>query len=187
MRESFSVVWGLGSVGLLCTQGCDGTGGVPIPRPEAALVDAEAWEVMGAGEDPAADRPEEVVCVEEAWSVETIGGEASLEVDTSLCNYITMVQPLLDDLVVGDRVTGRIWHQYLSATEEAEAHLAYFLAGELAWEDWVPIPLDAGIVLPDFEIGVDAPAGTPLVLHLHNHGFNTWNVIDLNREAESVE
>ncbi|MEE2750759.1 MAG: hypothetical protein VX519_04970 [Myxococcota bacterium] len=187
MKQSFSVLWLSGSLGLLCAQGCEGAGEEPELRPEVGLIDAEAWEVVEASEDPASDRPEEVVCPEEGWSLETIGGEPSLEVDTSLCNYIAMVQPLLHDLVVGDRVTGRIWHQYLSATEEAEAHLAYFLAGELVWEEWVPIPMDAGIVLPDFEIDVDAPAGTPLGLHLHNHGFNTWNVIDLNREAESNE
>jgi hypothetical protein len=192
LRDQVSGGWGvwtgIGLAAVLSAQGCDSMPGVDSGlRGEVPLIAAAAWVVLEADDDPAEDRPDEVSCPDEARSVETIGGDPSLEIDTGVCDYLAVVQPLLANAVVGDRITGRIWHQALSASEEAEAHLAYSLDGEVVWETWTPIPLDAGIVLPDFELEFDAPEGTPLVFHLHNHGSNTWNVIDLNREAEDAE
>ena len=138
---------------------------------EFALVDGVIWEPLPESEDPLPDhRPDEVVCSEAAWYPE-LGG---LEVDTALCNYVSLTQPLQESIAVGDGLEVLAWHQSLWAEEAAQAHVAILVNGKILWEQIIDIPGDAAIYDGDWKAETSASAGSPVVLHLHNHGYNSW-------------
>ena len=63
-----------------------------------------------------------------------------------------------------------------TAPEAAEAHVAVLLGEQLVWETTLPIPTPSAV--HDVEVPASAAAsqGTPVVIHLHNHGSNAWNL-----------
>lgn len=142
-----------------------------------ALVDADAWTPVQADHDPLSDhRPSVVTCGRSALYAEGSG----IEVDTGLCDYLAVSQPILTPISGGEGLYLYLFHNALSAPAPATAHAAVLLDGVVVWEVEVPIPADAA----PFEAWVAAPAGgwpagTPLQLHLHNHGANTWTWLTL--------
>lgn len=139
-----------------------------------ALVRSDDWQPQAAEDDPAPDhRPAIVECP--GWYPE--GG--GLEIDTGACNYLSLQQPLLDAIEPGDPVHLELWWQTLASVEPAEGHLAVYVGDALLWEEHVPIPGPAAARSLDFASPVGAPAGAPLTLHLHNHGYNTWHFHEL--------
>jgi len=154
------------------------------PLEDGPLIAVDAWEEISASEDPAADRPDSVSCPVGAWFWEDLAGEDSVEIDTGLCSYLALGQPSLTEVQQGDTLHLRLWHLALYSDVEGEAHVALFLDDVLLWEDSVPIPSEAGMIRPEIHVEFDADEGSPVVFHLHNHGFNTWNFlgIDVTRE-----
>jgi hypothetical protein len=102
-------------------------------------------------------------------------------VNTGLCTYAFLEQPLLADVAVGDEVEVAMWYSALVSTEPAEGHMALLIDGRLLWERVVPIPSDADAHTDLVEVGFDAPAGALIQLHVHNHGANTWNLLRVER------
>lgn len=147
------------------------------PREKLALVDHTAWSWVEAADDPFSDRPENVDCPETEWYPEQVGEDASLAVDTTGCNYITVVQPTGWDIWAQDTVDLRLWHFNLSGAE-AVAHAAVQLGDTLLWEVEEPIPSPADLLNASIVMDEGAPAETPLYFHLHNHGGNSWNFIE---------
>lgn len=56
------------------------------------------------------------------------------------------------------------------------------------WGLRIPIPSDGTAYMnglngvpEDIVIDFDAPAGTPIYFHMHNHGQNNYNIFDLRR------
>ncbi len=152
-------------------QQCDAT------RP---LVDRTQWVESRAAEDPApAHRPTQVQCPALSWLPEYEG----IEVSTERCNYLSLTQPLLHGIQPGDVIELEAWHQALATLDgsTAQAHLGVFVGEEVLWDVDVSIPSDADAWILDVPVTVDAEQGTAVTLHLHNHGFNTWN---FNRLAQ---
>lgn len=148
--------------------------GPPQPVP---LVDAALWQPADAAADPLADhRPDEVSCAPQSWYVEYEG----LEVDTTSCNYLSLSQPLLIPLSAGEPLEILAWHQSLLASEPAQAHLAVLIDGAVAWELTVDIPADPSVYEAEVAAPAEAAAGAPVVVHLHNHGGNTWQLNELS-------
>lgn len=136
-----------------------------------ALAAAGAWQLADAADDPFADhRPTDPACP--AWALTTEG--ESLEVDTGECGYATLVQPLPVALRAGDTLTATIAWFDLVAEAPAEAHVALALGGATLWEATVPIPSATRVEAIAVALPADAPAGTPLAFHVHNHGANSW-------------
>ena len=67
-----------------------------------------------------------------------------------------------------------LWHLQLAALEPAEAHVAVHLGDEVLIDEIVPIPSPADVLSRTFMADFEAPANTPVVIHLHNHGYNSW-------------
>jgi hypothetical protein len=153
--------------------------GAAAPRDAAPLVDPELWAEAAADEDPFGDRPDAVSCDEGGWYVEELGPDLSLAVDTIGCDYFTGSQPALVSLLAGDTLSGRLWHYDLDAMDGGEAHAAVMIGGELVWEEYVPIPSESGMLLPEVVVERDFEAGEEVWFHLHNHGSNSYNLIDL--------
>lgn len=141
------------------------------------MVLPEQWRSTGAGEDPLADhRPEAVDCSASGWRYE--GG--GIEIDTGACNYLSLSQPLAVDLAAGETIRIAAWWQSLASVEPAEGHLAVLIDDEVVWQERVPIPGPADIRRSEVTMTTAVPAGAPVTLHLHNHGYNTWRFQDLS-------
>jgi hypothetical protein len=54
------------------------------------------------------------------------------------------------------------------------------LGGDVAWQARVPIPSGSGLLSPEWLASRELPAGTPVHFHLHNHGANSWSLIELS-------
>jgi hypothetical protein len=141
-----------------------------------SLIDHEKWQVLEAGDDPLADhRPEMIDCGLAGWYLET----SKLEVDTNFCNYLGVEQPSLVALEHGQMVKVIFYHFDLVAPEPALAHVAIMIDAQVLWEQEIAIPGDANVFVEEFASPISAALGSQVVVHLHNHGQNTWVLQDL--------
>lgn len=160
------------------TAGQDETTG---PRMPALLVDHTAWVPVDAADDPLiAHRPEAVECGVVGAYVEATG----YEIDTGACNYCARQQPSQVEIRAGDTLSISAYHDTLASIEAGQAHIALLLLDWPVWQEFIPIPASPGVVdaTPFNEkivVDYDIPAGTPVGLHLHNHGYNTWRLLDV--------
>lgn len=164
----------LGMLGMLL--GCPSEPTPEDPTP-VRLAEAEGWVRVT---DPAVDlfadqRPANAVCDDAGYFVDPFA--QSLEIETDLCDYLTVRQPSLEPLNPGDVVTIQAFHDVLTAPEPAEGYLGLAIGGELEWAFTVPIPSDVGVIEEEFTIDRALPAGTELQFHVHNHGPNTWELV----------
>ena len=138
------------------------------------LTDPHLWTQLSAEEDPFGDhRPVEVSCDEEdGLTVES----GLLEIDTTFCNYASLVQPSLTTVDLGEVLEVLVYHGSLTSSEEAEAHVALMLGEQVVWEQQIGIPSGSGVYSVEVDAALSAPAGTSVVFHLHNHGANSWNL-----------
>lgn len=150
------------------------------PGPPVSLVTPEAWDLAAAADDPFADhRPEYVQC-ELGFDVET----GVFEVDTALCLYGAFTQPTLAPIHAGDELELVLLHDPLYAEEgEATAHVAVALGSEIVWETELPIPSEAGQLRPTWTAARDVQIGSPVHLHVHNHGTNNYRLVALTVAA----
>ena len=160
-----------------------GEAGMPV-----SLIDQTAWVDTPEASDPLADhRPPMLDCGIAAWFLEA--GDTVLEMDTGVCDYMSLEQPMLVGVEEGQTLGLEMFHFDLTAPEPAEAHIALLLGETVVWERVIPIPGGPGGSAPaevwqeTFSSEVSAPAGTPLRLHLHNHGQNTWNLTEIWAEV----
>ena len=135
------------------------------------LVDKNAWRLTAAADDPwAAERPPRFECPDYAFEVEPGG----FEIDTGDCEYAVVQQPSLAPIVEGDQMALIFWHNTLVADMPTEAHIAVRIGKHAVWQQTVPIPGPSAAYVPTAVAHFSAPAGTPIFLHLHNHGANTY-------------
>jgi hypothetical protein len=157
-----------------------------------SLVDHSLWSEVGAADDPWDDRPDPVDCSPLGWYPEDFGGEASLQILTGLCNYLTLEQPSAVAIAEGDLLHLRLVHFDLYATQRywrpyaPEAHVALTVDDQLVWEHRIPIPATADVYRPYVSAPFAAPEGAPVRFHLHNHGANTWNFIEASVDPDGV-
>jgi len=164
------------------TTATDSTPDAESKRPGGPLVLGDDWRIARAEEDPFSDPLSTMrLCGQESYR-EEYGG---IEVDTGLCEHISLSQPSLLRLEVGDplRVVG--WHSNLFASDLAPAtgRIALAIGPQVVWEAMVSIPAEADAWDARFESPVSAPTGTPITLYVQNHGANTWNILSFEREG----
>jgi hypothetical protein len=149
-----------------------------------SLIDHSAWELVEAAEDPWDDRPTEASCAPLGFFTESLGEEESLQVDTGLCPYLTIRQPSLAAVQEGDSLHLRLWHYPLTGdggAEVQEAHAALRIDGVVVWDERVPIPqTEGGLLSPRWLAEAAAEEGAEIAFHLHNHGSNSWNLIEIS-------
>jgi len=105
---------------------------------------------------------------------------ATLEIDTGACNYLSLTQGLPMDLTAGDTLRVRAWWQRLASDVPAVGHISVVVGDTVIWQEDVAIPGSADA--RDVEIAAPRAfaSGEPVTLHLHNHGYNTWQFADLS-------
>lgn len=150
---------------------CTGDEAGVVRSEPSPLLDPEAMRPVSADADPMVQhRPIAVSCSEGAWGPEAGG----FEVQTGVCDYAAFAQPLGVELEPGDRVDIRIWHDTLDAAEAGTGHVAVLLGEHILWEQIVDIPTASAELGAIVEVSNSVPTDTPLGLHLHNHGYNSW-------------
>jgi hypothetical protein len=150
----------------------------PPAAPKAGpLALATGWAVDPAGAtDPfPAHRPALVDCAPFGVHPEA----EALEVETQYCNYFVATQALMADVDAGDDLALSLWHLQLTAPEVAVGHVALAIGPDVVWETEVAIPNSPKIHNERIALPAGAAAGTPVTLHLHNHGFNAWYFADV--------
>jgi len=144
-----------------------------------ALIDVNSWQYQSAADDSlAAHRPGTVECPDNSWYNE----DGALEVETGFCNYLSVAQPSLAPISAGDTLHLVLWHGNLAFNRPASAHAAITVDGNVVWQANVDIPSDAEIFDLRIPVDFDAPAGRVVEYHLHNHGYNTWTLLQLDVE-----
>ncbi|HET6584256.1 MAG TPA: hypothetical protein VFG69_12425 [Nannocystaceae bacterium] len=141
-------------------------------RDPAALVDPFTWTADVAIDPMPSHRPADAVC--DVGFGEEFG---VFEIDTQICNYGVFSQPTLAEVRVGDTVELTITHDDLVSDEPAIGHIMVGLGDAHMFEAEVEIPGPYGLVTAEWEADADVPVGTPVALHLHNHGFNQWRLV----------
>jgi hypothetical protein len=143
------------------------------------LVDVDSWTPQTAANDSlASHRPAEVECPDNSWYNE----DGALEVETGYCNYLSLAQPGKVAINKGDQLHLVLWHGDLAFEQPAQAHVAVSIAGKIVWEESVAIPAVADIYDVRIPVNFDAPVGSTVEYHLHNHGYNTWTLLQLDVE-----
>ncbi|MDB4986920.1 MAG: hypothetical protein JWN04_2098 [Myxococcaceae bacterium] len=145
-----------------------------------SLVLHELWTRLEPVDDPFDDRPQVVDCTWGATMAETLSDERAFGVDTGFCNYLTVTQPTLWRVAAGSSLKVRLWHFELSAPEPAEAHTAVLVDGLTVMDEQVAIPGPGALLVRVLRAPRDIPAGAPVHFHLHNHGANSWALVELS-------
>lgn len=151
----------------------------PIP-----LVEHGRWRPVSVDEDPFGDEPEaeRAPCDDASFRVEP----PVLEVSTAACAHVTLSQPALARLRAGDLVHVVAWHVALTAPSPAEGHMALALGERVVWEYRVDIPAGEQILKPYVALEEEVAEGTPVRLHVHNHGDNEWKLLEITAGPREV-
>ncbi|MDB4974017.1 MAG: hypothetical protein JWN48_2358, partial [Myxococcaceae bacterium] len=83
----------------------------------------------------------------------------------------------------GETLKVRLWHFELSAPEPATAHVAVLVDGLAILDETVPIPAAGGLLIKELRVPRPIPAGAPVYFHLHNHGANSWALVEVSNES----
>ena len=178
------------------------------PEGEFDLVEAQYWQLLSDEADPWFDqRPDDVEPCDPSGII--IEAQA-IEITTSKCNWATVGQVLRNDVIEGDDIELLAYHGVLGligggldtggtdtggtdtggtdtgAEDEQETHYGYMFlrVGErIVWELQVELPAASAIYNEDLVADWSAGYGTPVYLHVHNHGSNDWKFAVFERQA----
>jgi hypothetical protein len=159
--------------------GCPTPNDPPPPPTPVPLVNMDDFTRVT---DPSVDwfadqRPVEAICDDFGWTYDPL--YMSLAVGTDICDYPTFTQPTLEPLEPGDVIDIQGLHGPLTADEPAEGYLAIAIEGEILWEWTVAIPANAAVIQDQVTIEKSFPVGAELQFHLHNHGPNGWDLMEV--------
>lgn len=137
------------------------------------LAFADDWRLVAEGADPWPGRPSDApACPERAVYEET----GSIEIDTDLCDWVTITAPSRHQVQLGEAVDFLFFHSALAADDPTQATMGLAFGEEIVWTLTVPVPSAGGFYTPDRTAPVAVREGDPLYLHVHNHGANTYQL-----------
>jgi hypothetical protein len=182
----------------------------------ASPCEASAWTTLGdvalpgsfflPAEDPFAPlRTAEHFCDDSCHFAEFLQvGEYSYTLESEYCNFVTLVQETRTAIAPGDEILIRFWHFALTAPDPGRAYLAVQVGDRIVWDARLPIPCRGGLVglipggdcidtpgLADvdparFTADFAAPAGTPIYVHVQNHGDNDYSLVEASARGASL-
>jgi hypothetical protein len=103
------------------------------------------------------------------------------EVDTTLCNHVTLSQPSLIRVHEGDVLDLFAFHSALAAPEPAQGRMALWMDDVLIWEVLPDIPSSEVIYLDTVVSPQDFSKGVTVQLPISNHGGNSWRFVSLEQ------
>jgi hypothetical protein len=156
----------------------------PAPAPDETdetfqtLVPLEAWSSVARADDPFVTEPEAApACVGPGFRLET--DLQQLELDTGLCNWVTLSGSALFDVSAGQELQLEFSHYNLEAAAPATAELKLAFPDCDVWTKALAIPGAAEVYKEQFASPCALKTGQSVLFHLHNHGQNTYQVQDL--------
>lgn len=99
-----------------------------------------------------------------------------LEIRTAWCDPADVVAPLPFDVTPGTGVDITLSHSALIA-DGGQAHFALFVGDEQVWDHETTLPAPAAFLSPRVHVRAFHAVGTPVMLHVHNHGSNTYKLL----------
>ncbi len=177
MPQGYLAVAGLLVAISLC--GCPVAEPTDDPEPVMLARTSDWARVVDPSIDAFADlRPDGTICNElMGLGIDPVG--FAFEVKTDFCDYATLRQSTLVPLVAGDVVHVRVWHDELVAPAPSTGYVGFAIRGEVSWSGTHPIPHPVGTLEGDVVLDEDLPVGSELQFHVHNHGINSWNLLDV--------
>ncbi|MCB9643804.1 MAG: hypothetical protein H6728_12085 [Myxococcales bacterium] len=136
-----------------------------VPTPPEQDMFRQKWPTLGA----------ERCQGDFAWHLD----QDALELDTEICNFITLEQPMLASIKKGDTLKLGLWHVQLYSDNDTEAVVTMYGGDTEIWTKTIAIPARANYYEPSFAATADIPKGSKLSFHLHNHGLNSWYLLYL--------
>lgn len=167
--HSSRAFWGFMVAVIALGTGCEAPG---------SLVEATSWRLGTGADDPFTDGPGAADCGSGVMSIET-APRLAVELDTTVCDYVVITQPTGAKLGKNHVLEVDVGHGPLVADVPAEAHLAVAIGEHVVFDERIAIPSDANTLSRSVALGEEVPEGTPVVVHLHNHGDNTWAIYDV--------
>lgn len=151
------------------------------PTPQPITDQSLPWTPVPLEADPFALVPR-TRCSTAAVTLEELGAEPTLTINTSVCTWSTMEQPSLLAVDAGEPLNVRIWYFSQTAVEPAMAKLLLAAGEDVFWSGEVPLPTSSALLAETFAAPMAIPLGTPIRFHLGNHGANSWNLIELSAQ-----
>ena len=146
-------------------------------HPPLSLVQGDLWSIADPTIDPFIHHllAERIACGRSAYGEEY----SAVEVNTGKCDYITLTQHLPHQIKSGDRLHVIAWHNPLYIPQISEAHIALSLGSDMLWQKDIVLPSGAQHWDEVITSPIYADIGTPIFVHIRNHGNNTWTFYDL--------
>ena len=155
------------------------------PSPTGPLVTIFDWAVTELQQDPFKELwSNQVRCGEDEHAPEMLGNIWVYSVQTGTCNWLTIQQPSLSAVRVGDRIRMKVWHFALSAPEPASAWVGIATADGILAQMMEPIPHPARLIELEFKVQMPIAENTPIYFHISNHGTNSWHLLDIQINPE---
>ena len=156
-----------------------------ILRSSGSLVHAFEWQVVELNQDPFQSftpihSPMDVTCDAEAHGVEEVSvGVWSYSIETDLCHWLTIGQPIIRPIQTGDVLQLKVWHFDLNATQRALAHVGVATKNEILIMEEEVIPQEARMIKAEATFTHDLQVGDWIYFHLDNHGANSWHLLEI--------
>ena len=143
------------------------------------LVLLSDWAPVARGDDPFITQPDAApACIGPGFVVE----QQWLEIDTALCNWVTLAAPARFSIDAGEQLRIIVSHFDLNAPSAAEGEARLTLGDCDAWSKVVAIPSAAAVYTETFASACSIAEGDVVYFHLHNHGQNNWQLQELSAE-----
>lgn len=141
------------------------------------VISSSRWIVAPLSVDPFPSHqpPQPWECKPGSFRVEN----GSFEIETGACAYGLFAQPLLVPLRAGQKLHMVAWHLILTSPEPAKGHMALYIGDEKIFDVSPDIPGPAASYDRELVVQKDHPPGEAVLLHIHNHGINNWNLLSL--------
>ena len=154
--------------------------GLP-PTERISLVNGENWSLVSQDNDPFPISDENTPpCTRIAFRPE-YGG---VELDTGICNHITLSQPASVAVARGASIYITGWHSTLVSEEMGVGQMRVMLGDQDVWTIQSPIPGPAQSFDVEIINRVEVTPGERVYVHVSNHGANTWNILRIETEKE---
>jgi hypothetical protein len=168
MRCAVLSVW---LVGTLC--GC-AEDEPPRASRDDALVEPEDWTSLARDEDPfVTDLDAAPACTAPDFRIEDAG---FIEIDTGLCNWVTLRAPARFTVPNATPVSVELSHYDLSAAAPSAAQVRLSFDACDIWTKTIEIPSPANVYMETIAAPCGIQRGQRVLLHLHNHGQNTYQL-----------
>ncbi|MCA9665734.1 MAG: hypothetical protein KC503_09110 [Myxococcales bacterium] len=186
--RTLAIVLALG----LLTAACGDDGDPQLPADGVALLDHAKWVETKHDDDPfwAARPTPDPACAPYSFQIEGFSPETqSIEIDTTACDYLTIGLEIPAAIKRGDTLELVAWHLRLSADGATEQNpvpgmMAVAVGSNVIWQKSFDIPSAEASYVEKLSADFDAPAGTLLTFHVHNHGNNNYNLMKVDIVAD---